>query len=146
VAGLPRGVEDRHEPTQHDLQPPGGERQGTPVPDRANAGLGPVAVAGQPGDLQQVLGQVAGITLEPVLGPFAGDPLTPDDLEPGRGDGRLHGWLVHARRRVPKPLDQQRPVGGSQLVGGEHRMQHHPATGPHHPGALAKHPPGVLDT
>src|SRR5215211_3295197 len=103
---FPQGIEDRHEPTQDDLQPPGGEPQGAPVPDGAEDGLGPVAVAGEPGDLEQVLGEVAGILLELVLGPFAGDALPPDHLEPGRGDGRLRCWLVHALPRVPKPLDQ----------------------------------------
>jgi hypothetical protein len=52
---------------------------------------------------------------------------------------------MHARRRVPQPLDKQGPVTGGELVGGEHRIQHHPAPGPKHPGALRQHPPGVAD-
>jgi hypothetical protein len=74
-----------------------------------------------------------------VLGPFTGDPLTPRDLEPGRGDRRLHRRLVHARRRVLQPLDQQAPVSGGELVGGEHRIEHHPTAGSQHPGALRQH-------
>jgi hypothetical protein len=45
-------------------------------------------------------GEVTGIVFQLVLGPFAGDLLAPYHLEPGRDDGRLHGRLVHARRRV----------------------------------------------
>ena len=41
---------------------------------------------------------------------IAADPLAPHHLEPGCGHGRLDRWLVHARRRVLQPLDQQAPV------------------------------------
>jgi hypothetical protein len=67
----------------------------------------------------------------------------PHHLEPGGGDGRLHRRLVHARRRVPQPLDQQRAVAGLQPVGGEHRVQDHAAPWPQHPGALPQRQPAV---
>jgi hypothetical protein len=86
---------------------------------------------------------VAGGALQPVLEPLAADPIAAGQLEPGCGDGRLHGRLVHAGGGVAQPLDHQRPVARRQPVGGEDRVQDHATAGSQHPGALAEAAPAV---